>query len=686
MLRRRAKRCSLYPVAGTQQARPEPAHGPARGVAISTRTGPARTDPAQADDPWLGRQLRLTGRTPDPVRLFHQALRTRSPAALDTLVGLATGDTLSPRDLLTRVLDGGPDEPPTDRVARTALVGVAFTWAGLQRDTEELLGSALLFERLWHAGVMAPLGRPLKLTSLQTLYLAGRHRELAALLPGVEGLHPDAEHYLRTDLANPYAVAGADGSGWPSLLSARFVEQGLAPVELLGDPALSPFDRLDAPSAPAGSTGGEPVTVIMPCWQPDQGLITAVRSMVGQTYGDLDIILVDDCSGPGYADVFAEAEAMDPRVRVLRMPRNGGSYLGRAAAVADSHGTYITFQDADDWSHPSRIELQVRALEADPAAPMSRSRAVRAKDDLTHQWLGYRAIRENASSLLLRRSVLGRTGGFLPVRKGADSEFAERVALLAGPIVDVPAPLAITRLRSGSLSRGDFTFSWMAPDRFRFRASFTAWHRRLRRQVEEGADVRVTDEQLASLPFPVPPAWVRDLDVAHRVPTTFATAYLGAFSQDRPTPGTRWLLDRLTASPEDTPVGLWHQEGRETDSTTRPHLAHEWDDLLLDRVVHPISRVDPSTVHRLVVLDPAVVTLHRDQAVRVSAERTEVWLTPEMLTPGPSGLPEDLLGISDTLRERWGARPRWVLAPWLTPEQGAAVREALPGLSVDEAP
>ncbi|OLT17789.1 hypothetical protein BJF80_00150 [Serinicoccus sp. CUA-874] len=640
-------------------------------------------------DRWLSWQLRHSGGAPVP--LFHQALRTRSEAALDALVTMATDGVHSSDTLLARVVDGDgvPGLSAPDLARQQALAGVAFTWAGRQRDPREIVGAAAIFANLWGTGAMATYGHQLKLTSLQTLFLAGRYQELTRLLPHADGLHPDAEHYLRTDLAHPRVCPDGDEDTWSTLLSARFVESSLAPVELLDvgrGPGQAPFDRLAAPSAAPGSAGGKGlVTVVMPCWRPDEGLITSVRSISNQTYPDLEIILVDDCSGPDHAHLFAEAAAYDSRVRVLTMPRNGGSYLCRSAAIAASTGTYITFQDADDWSHPSRIELQVAALEAAPEAPMSRSRAVRAKDDLTHQWLGYRAIRDNASSLLIRREVLGRTGGFLPVRKGADSEFAERVALLEGAVADVPAPLAITRLRSGSLSRSDFTFSWMAPDRYRFRAAFTAWHRRLRQEAQEGRTVRVSDEELATPPFPVPPSWVRDLDAAARTPTSFATAYLGAFSHQLPTPGSRWLLDRLTSAPQDEPVGLWHQEARVTSSAIRPHLAHDWDDLLLDGVVHPISRLDPSTVHRLVVLDPAVVTLHRDQPVLVEVEHVDVWLTPELVEPGRCALPEDLLEISDAIHQHWGSRPRWLLAPWLTPLECAHVRDALPGLPVGEA-
>src|SRR5690606_33082828 len=78
-----------------------------------------------------------------------------------------------------------------------------------------------------------------------------------------------------------------------------------------------------------------------------------------------------------------------------------------------------------------------------------------------------------------RREVLDRVGPFDTLRKGADSEFAERLRLV-GSVQDVVAPLAITRLAAGSLSRADFAWGWHHPDRVLFRNAFRDWHRRVR--------------------------------------------------------------------------------------------------------------------------------------------------------------------------------------------------------------
>lgn len=643
--------------------------------------------------PWLTWQVLHPGHPPDPIGLAHLALRTRTPDVMTALVHAVGAGYASEGRLQEAVLRGaaGPSSRAAER--HDWWLAVAFVWAGLDRRDEDLAAAALIVQELSTTDTVTQMEAPLQLAALQILFLAGHHHALAQVLPQMDRLHPDGALYLEIDLANPFlpgppGTSGASGSldPWLDKLSTRFVDRGLSPIRLLPeDGERLPFDRLNAESD-AGSAGGDLVTVVMPCWRPDEGLLTSVRSIVSQSYGDLEIILVDDASGPEFQDVFRRAEAIDPRIRTLRMSRNGGSYLGRRAAIAESSGSYITFQDSDDWSHPSRIEKQVKALEESPEAPMSRSRAVRAKDDLTHQWLGYRSIRDNASSLLFHRSLLEATGGFLPIRKGADSEFIERVTTVMGPVKDVKMPLAITRLRTGSLSRGDFTFSWMAPDRRAFRAAFMAWHRQLRELGETPSKAGTLQhaDGMDYLPFPVPLAWVRGLDSAAQVTDHYADVYLGDFSQNRQQPWHQWVLNQVQHGTD--PVALWHQLGRNQVGLVRPELDTSWDPALLSGRVGLISRVDGARADRVIVLDPGVLPLLSTQQVRVEAHQVQIWLTPEHVTPGPSGLPEDLLGAGDLVRALWGGSAMWQLAPWLDENEQAEVLAALPHLDIGMSP
>ncbi|HLS46547.1 MAG TPA: glycosyltransferase family A protein, partial [Ornithinicoccus sp.] len=533
---------------------------------------------------------------------------------------------------------------------------------------------------------------------------AGRHEELRRALPDLSRLPAPVRHYLEVDLANPYLPASraTDHGRWEAMLSDGFTQAGLERVKVAAPGAGTPdpghlFNRLGAERPGGGTdTGGPLVTVIMPCYRPDDGLMTSIASISAQTWEELEILVVDDASGQDYEDVFDRAVASDPRARLVRMERNGGSYLARNAALRQARGDLVTFQDADDWSHPRRIEHQARLLLDEPDAPASRSLAVRAKDDLTHQWFGYRALRDNASSLMVRREVFDRIGLFAPIRKGADSEYAERITTLAGPVLDTGTPLAITRLRTGTLSRGDFTYQWSTPDRLVFKGSYRAWHKGLVKAQEPALGDRDTGQTATTLaadptpplmadqtmPFAVPRSFLRGLDHAPGW-DELGVAYLGDFSAERS--GSE--SPTVTAE-ADGRVGLWHQEAVPPVRTKRPEMHPSWFEEIArsDGRLVPLSRLDEVKVQRLVVLDPRVLVLAAAQPCRVRVTELEIELTPEVLQSDSSRLPVDLLAASDTCQAWWGVRPRWVPAHGLDEASRREVYELVPDLASSPTP
>ena len=136
-----------------------------------------------------------------------------------------------------------------------------------------------------------------------------------------------------------------------------------------------------------------------------------------------------------FEPVLRAAAALDPRVRVIRMVANGGTYVARNAGLDAATGDFVTFQDSDDWSHPLRLERQVAPLLADEAVFSTTSVGMR----VTAGPGGHPARRArrpgsyNLSSLMIRRaSALSRVGYLDPVRKGADAEYVERARAVFG--------------------------------------------------------------------------------------------------------------------------------------------------------------------------------------------------------------------------------------------------------------
>ena len=104
------------------------------------------------------------------------------------------------------------------------------------------------------------------------------------------------------------------------------------------------------------------ISVIVPIYKVEQYLDKCVRSIISQTYTNLDIILVDDGSPDRcgeMCDSFAEA---DSRIRVIHK-KNGGLSSARNAGMKIAKGTYWAFVDSDDWIHRDYLKAMLDAAE-----------------------------------------------------------------------------------------------------------------------------------------------------------------------------------------------------------------------------------------------------------------------------------------------------------------------------------
>lgn len=90
------------------------------------------------------------------------------------------------------------------------------------------------------------------------------------------------------------------------------------------------------------------ISVIVPIYNVEAYLQECLDSICGQTFQNLEIILVDDGSTDGSYQICKEFQKKDPRV-ILLHKNNGGLISARKAGVAVSKGQYISFVDGDDW-------------------------------------------------------------------------------------------------------------------------------------------------------------------------------------------------------------------------------------------------------------------------------------------------------------------------------------------------
>ncbi len=103
------------------------------------------------------------------------------------------------------------------------------------------------------------------------------------------------------------------------------------------------------------------VSVIVTVYNLELYLGDCLLSLTGQTYGNLEILVVDDGSTDGSLAVAKRFAAADSRVRIISKD-NEGLPLTRKRGVEESRGEYICWIDGDDYIHPNYIEKLVGAV------------------------------------------------------------------------------------------------------------------------------------------------------------------------------------------------------------------------------------------------------------------------------------------------------------------------------------
>ncbi|HEX7154039.1 MAG TPA: glycosyltransferase family A protein [Thermoanaerobaculia bacterium] len=108
------------------------------------------------------------------------------------------------------------------------------------------------------------------------------------------------------------------------------------------------------------------VSIVMPVYNGEVHLDEAVESVLAQDYRDFEFIIVDDGSSDRTPAMLAEWVKRDPRIVVLRNPKNLGIAAALNVGIDAARGEYIARQDADDVSLPHRLGLEVAHLDREP--------------------------------------------------------------------------------------------------------------------------------------------------------------------------------------------------------------------------------------------------------------------------------------------------------------------------------
>ncbi|MCL2629481.1 MAG: glycosyltransferase [Alphaproteobacteria bacterium] len=111
------------------------------------------------------------------------------------------------------------------------------------------------------------------------------------------------------------------------------------------------------------------VSIIIPNYNNAEYLPDCIESVIAQSYKDIEIIIVDDCStddGAGMR-IIEDAARRDSRIKIVKRPENGGVGAARNIGIDAARGEFIAFLDSDDCFFTNTIESMVGAADANHA-------------------------------------------------------------------------------------------------------------------------------------------------------------------------------------------------------------------------------------------------------------------------------------------------------------------------------
>lgn len=102
-----------------------------------------------------------------------------------------------------------------------------------------------------------------------------------------------------------------------------------------------------------------PLSVVLPTYNVEEHIARALDSLINQTYTNFEIIIVDDCGSDSSIDIARSYAQHDPRIKIIKNPKNLGTYHARRIGAENASGDYVLFLDPDDeLNNETLSELQ----------------------------------------------------------------------------------------------------------------------------------------------------------------------------------------------------------------------------------------------------------------------------------------------------------------------------------------
>jgi glycosyltransferase involved in cell wall biosynthesis len=209
-----------------------------------------------------------------------------------------------------------------------------------------------------------------------------------------------------------------------------------------------------------GMADAPTVSVVMTVYNTRRFVADAVRSVLGQTFGDFEFIIVDDGSTDGSAAVLKDFAANDPRIRLVSRP-NTGIVAAANEGIGLARGRYLARMDSDDVCLPRRFATQVGYLDEHPECVLVGSRVTvvdpygspvfESGQKLTHEEIDAELLSSGGGwaivqpSAMMRTDAVRRVGGYRGRHNvSEDQDLFLRLAEV-GRVANLPEPLLLYR-------------------------------------------------------------------------------------------------------------------------------------------------------------------------------------------------------------------------------------------------
>ena len=211
------------------------------------------------------------------------------------------------------------------------------------------------------------------------------------------------------------------------------------------------------------------VTVIMACHNSAAYLDEAIKSVLGQTLSDLELILIDDCSSDKTLEIAERYRSLDDRLSIIPLPVHSGPAIARNDGILAAKADWIGILDSDDVAMPSRFKEQLRLANSDKRLVQissnsssidNHSHAIKEhRYPVDHKGLIKRLYSLQAfpshSSMLYRKETVIRSASFNPrYARSQDYDLWLRLSEI-GQFASIDQPLVKIRKHAMNISNSD---------------------------------------------------------------------------------------------------------------------------------------------------------------------------------------------------------------------------------------